>query len=116
MASLLASCDVYRCARLFYFHCFQTPNFYSHCEQGFFNNATIRGNLDLSGVVLWTCLHVSFNAYLSILFCYVSDFTGVNPSTNHRMILYYCLMTKWIGLGDSTVFSWAGCHTSSTLY
>jgi hypothetical protein len=27
------------------------------------------------------------------------------------MILYYRLMTKWIGLGDSTVFSWAGCHS-----
>jgi hypothetical protein len=32
------------------------------------------------------------------------------------MIPYYCLMTKWIGLGDSTVFSWVGCHTSPSSY
>jgi hypothetical protein len=38
--------------------------------------------------------------------------SGVNPATNDRMILYYCLMTKWIDLGDSMVFSWAGCHNS----
>jgi hypothetical protein len=25
------------------------------------------------------------------------------------MIPYY--RSKWIGLGDSTVFSWAGCHS-----
>jgi hypothetical protein len=26
--------------------------------------------------------------------CYISDSPGVNPATNDRMILYYCLMTK----------------------
>jgi hypothetical protein len=40
-----------------------------------------------------------------------SDSPGVNPATNDRMILYYCLTTKSGSvLGDSTVFSWAGCH------
>jgi hypothetical protein len=42
--------------------------------------------------------------------CYVSDLPSVNPATNDRMILYYCLMTKWISLGNSTKFYWAGCH------
>jgi hypothetical protein len=35
-----------------------------------------------------------FNAYLSILCCYVSDFTGLDPATNDGMVLYYCLMTE----------------------
>jgi hypothetical protein len=26
--------------------------------------------------------------------CYISDLPGVNPATDDRMILYYCLMTK----------------------
>jgi hypothetical protein len=26
--------------------------------------------------------------------CFSSDLPGVNPATNDRMILYYCLMTK----------------------
>jgi hypothetical protein len=26
--------------------------------------------------------------------CYKSDLPGINPTTNDRMILYYCLMTK----------------------
>jgi hypothetical protein len=45
------------------------------------------------------------------LFEIPSDLPGVNPATNDRMILYYCLMTKmdWL-LGDSTIFSWASCH------
>jgi hypothetical protein len=61
--------------------------------------------------VLWTRLRVSFNAYVNPLFEIPSDLPGVNPATNDRMILYYCLMTKVDGsLGDSTVFSWAGCH------
>jgi hypothetical protein len=46
----------------------------------------------------------------SLLLCKVIS-PGVNPATNDRMILYYCLMTKWIGLGDSTVFSMAGSHS-----
>jgi hypothetical protein len=51
------------------------------------------------------------NAYVDPRFEIPSDLLGVNPTTNDRMILYYCLMTKVDGLlGDSTVFSWAGCH------
>jgi hypothetical protein len=61
---------------------------------------------------LWTRLRVSFDAYIQSL-CFSSDSPGVNPATNDRMILYYCLMTKVDRLADSTVFSWAGCHTSS---
>jgi hypothetical protein len=42
-----------------------------------------------------------------------SDLPGVNPATNDRMILYYCLNDQSGSvLGDSTVFSWAGCHSS----
>jgi hypothetical protein len=55
---------------------------------------------------------VSFNAYVDILFEIPSDLPGVNPATKDMMILYYCLMTKVDGLlGDSTVFSWASCHS-----
>jgi hypothetical protein len=46
----------------------------------------------LTMMYLWTRLRVSFNAYISILI--VSDLPGVNPVTNDRMILYYCLLTK----------------------
>jgi hypothetical protein len=34
-----------------------------------------------------------------------SDLPGVNPATLNGMILYYRLMTKWSGLGDSTELS-----------
>jgi hypothetical protein len=55
---------------------------------------------------------VSFNAYVDPLCWFPSDLPGVNPATNDRMILYYCLMTKVDGLlGDSTVFSCVGCHS-----
>jgi hypothetical protein len=37
-----------------------------------------------------------------------SDLTGVNPATLKGMILYYRLMTKWRGLGDSTELSRMG--------
>jgi hypothetical protein len=37
-----------------------------------------------------------------------SDLPGVNPATLNRMILYYRLMTKWSGLGDSTELSRVG--------
>jgi hypothetical protein len=37
-----------------------------------------------------------------------SDLPGVNPTTLNGMILYYRLMTKWSGLGDSTELSWMG--------
>jgi hypothetical protein len=60
---------------------------------------------------------MSFNAYVDPLFEIPSDLPGVNPATNDRMILYYCLMTKVDGLlGDSMVFSWAGCHSCTTKF
>jgi hypothetical protein len=31
-----------------------------------------------------------------------SDLPGVNPATLNGILLYYCLRTKWSGLGDST--------------
>jgi hypothetical protein len=37
-----------------------------------------------------------------------SDLPGVNPATLNGMILYYRLMTKWSGLGDSTELSRMG--------
>jgi hypothetical protein len=37
-----------------------------------------------------------------------SDLPGVNPATLNGMLLYYRLMTKWSGLGDSTELSRAG--------
>jgi hypothetical protein len=37
-----------------------------------------------------------------------SDLPGVNPATLDEMILYYRLMTKWSGLGDSTELSRMG--------
>jgi hypothetical protein len=38
----------------------------------------------------------------------LSDLPGVNPATLNGMILYYRLMTKWSGLGDSTELSRMG--------
>jgi hypothetical protein len=37
-----------------------------------------------------------------------SDLPGVNPAALNGMILYYRLMTKWSGLGDSTELSRVG--------
>jgi hypothetical protein len=37
-----------------------------------------------------------------------SDLPGVNPATLNGIILYYRLMTKWSGLGDSTGLSRVG--------
>jgi hypothetical protein len=37
-----------------------------------------------------------------------SDLPGVNPTTLNRIILYYRLMTKWSGLGDSMELSRMG--------
>jgi hypothetical protein len=37
-----------------------------------------------------------------------SDLPGVNPATLNGILLYYRLMTKWSGLGDSTELSWVG--------
>jgi hypothetical protein len=44
----------------------------------------------------------------SILFVFPSDLPGVNPATLNGMLLYYCLMTKWSGLGYSTELSRVG--------
>jgi hypothetical protein len=41
-----------------------------------------------------------------------SDLPGVNPATLKGMILYYRLMSKWSGLGDSTELSWVGLSQS----
>jgi hypothetical protein len=37
-----------------------------------------------------------------------SDLPGVNPATLNEMLLYYRLITKWSGLGDSTELSRMG--------
>jgi hypothetical protein len=37
-----------------------------------------------------------------------SDLQGVNPATLNGILLYYRLMTKWSGLGDSTKLSRVG--------
>jgi hypothetical protein len=44
----------------------------------------------------------------SILSVFPSDLPGVNPTTLNGMVLYYRLMTKWSGLGDSTKLSRMG--------
>jgi hypothetical protein len=36
------------------------------------------------------------------------DLPGVNPATLNEILLYYRLMTKWSGLGDSTELSQVG--------
>jgi hypothetical protein len=41
-----------------------------------------------------------------------SDLPGVNPTTLNGMIIYYRLMTKWSGLGDSTELSRMGLSHS----
>jgi hypothetical protein len=37
-----------------------------------------------------------------------SDLPGVNQATLNGILLYYRLMTKWSGLGDSTELSRVG--------
>jgi hypothetical protein len=44
----------------------------------------------------------------SILSVSPSDLPGVNPAILNGMLLYYRLMTKWSGLGDSTELSRVG--------
>jgi hypothetical protein len=44
----------------------------------------------------------------SILSMFPSDLPGVNPAILNKMVLYYRLMTKWSGLGDSTELSRMG--------
>jgi hypothetical protein len=43
-----------------------------------------------------------------------SDLPGVNPATLNGILLYYRLMTKWSGLGDSTELSRNGVVTLSS--
>jgi hypothetical protein len=51
-----------------------------------------------------------------ILSVFPSDLPGVNPATPNGMLLYYRLMTKWSGLGDSTESSRVGLsHARSIL-
>jgi hypothetical protein len=40
--------------------------------------------------------------------CDSSDLPGYDPATLNGMVLYYRLMTKWSGLGDSTKLSRMG--------
>jgi hypothetical protein len=42
------------------------------------------------------------------LYVFSSDFPGFDPETLNGIILYYRLMTKWSGLGDSTKLSRMG--------
>jgi hypothetical protein len=65
------------------------------------------GDLMLICTALWTLLRGSFNAYVRSSLC-SSDLPGGNPTTLNGMILYYRLMTKWSGLGDSTELSRVG--------
>jgi hypothetical protein len=46
--------------------------------------------------------------HMSILSVLSSDLPGVNPTTLNGILLYYRLMTKWSGLGDSTELSRVG--------
>jgi hypothetical protein len=57
---------------------------------------------------LWTLLRGSFNAFVRSSLFFPSDLPGVNPTTLNGMLLYYRLMTKWSGLGDSTELSRVG--------
>jgi hypothetical protein len=44
----------------------------------------------------------------SVLSVFPSDLPGVNPATLNGILLYYHLMTKRSGLGDSTELSRVG--------
>jgi hypothetical protein len=53
----------------------------------------------------------------SILSVFPSDLPGVNSATLNEMVLYYRLMTKWSGLGDSMKLSRMGLsHTLINIY
>jgi hypothetical protein len=62
MTSRMASYDVYRCVSLFYFRCFRTLKLYLMPQ------TMVCNNLELTSVVLWTRLRVSFNAYVDPLY------------------------------------------------
>jgi hypothetical protein len=57
---------------------------------------------------LWTLRRGSFNAFVRSSLFFPSDLLGVKPTTLNGMLLYYRLMTKWSGLGDSTELSRVG--------
>jgi hypothetical protein len=71
------------------------------------NNCTLRGDWYL-------CVRHSVLPFMgvlcirSILSVFPSDLPGVNLAIRNGMFLYYRLMTKWSGLGDSTELSWVG--------
>jgi hypothetical protein len=71
------------------------------------NNWTLRGDWYLcvrhSGLPFVGVLCIR-----SILSVFPSDLPGVNPTILNGMFLYYRLMTKWSGLGDSTKLSRVG--------
>jgi hypothetical protein len=67
------------------------------------NIKPLRVNLDLncvthSGLSFVGVLMYTFRSFVGDS----SDLPGFDPATLNVMILYYRLMTKWIGLGDST--------------
>jgi hypothetical protein len=66
-------------------------------------------NCCISGLAFkWALMHI-FDPC-----CFSSDLPGVNTATYDMMVLYYCLNDQSGSvLGDSTVFSWAGCHSST---
>jgi hypothetical protein len=51
----------------------------------------------------------TFRSYV----CVSSDLPGYDPATLNEMILYYRLMTKWSGLGDSAKLSRMGLLQSN---
>jgi hypothetical protein len=51
MTSQMASCDVYRCARLFYFRCLKFESLRSRHEQNFVIIKPLRGRFVLISVV-----------------------------------------------------------------
>jgi hypothetical protein len=60
---------------------------------------------------LWTRLRVSFNAHMSILVAMKVIYRVLTRQLMTGRYFIIARWPKWIGLGDSTVFSWAGCHT-----
>jgi hypothetical protein len=65
------------------------------------------GRLVLICKALWILLRGSLMHTFDPL-CDFKWFTGCKPGNTQRMVLYYRLMTKWSGLGDSTELSRVG--------
>jgi hypothetical protein len=84
---------------------------YFHVKELWFVTMDPTGTLMLICKALWTLLRERFNAYIrSSLWVLL----GVNPATLNGMILYYRLMTKWSGLGDSTELPQMGLSQSTS--